>query len=152
MQSEDALHDAEELFYRQVHPSWVTAEGTIALAAFTPTSKDNKKLSLSSSNTFDAESAYERHVASGLKSAGSVAVTDPEVVAAYQNIATREDGSNATVRHVVKDNDPFDGHAHVDFTDLSKNERKSVVASLSHASNDRGWQFQPQRTGISSGS
>ena len=152
MQSEEALADAEELFYRQVHPSWVTAEGTIALAAFTPTTKDEKKLSLSSSNYFDAESAYERHVASDLKSAGSVAITDAEVVATFQSIATREDGSNAPIRHVVKDNDPFDGHAHVDFSDLYKRERKFVAARLSDASGDRDWQYQPHRTGISSGS
>ena len=143
-------NDSDELFFRQVHSSWVTSEGTVALAAFRPTTKDQRKLSVSSSAKFDAESAYQKHIQQGLLSRGSVGVSESEVAAAYTSLDAREKSTIVQTGSVVRDNEPFEGHAHIDFSELTKRECKSVAASLSDASNDRGWLYQPDRAGIPS--
>ncbi len=143
MEIDSTPDSSEELFFRQIHSSWVTSEGTVSMQAFRPSKKDARKLSVTCSGKFDAQSAYQKHLSQSLSSVGSMAINNAEVIDAYTALETREDGVVPQVKNVVVDNDPFEGHAHVDFTDLTKRECKSVAANLVSSSSIRGWLFQP---------
>jgi|GEM_PF-705043 len=149
-QNEHATQVKDELHYRQISPAWITSEGTVSMQAFRPTSKDKRKLSLASSDGLTAEDSLINHIARGNKSGGVVGVSNMEVEMAFSDLEPRPEVPTLCTRTIVRDNDPFDGHEIVDFTELTKKECQTVASALSSASNDRGWLFRPARTGISS--
>ena len=116
------LDDAEELLFRQVHPSFVR-DGRPSSQAFRPTKKDEKKLSVARGALTDAKAAYELHV--GAKKAGSVGtwgVTVGECL--LHGLSTFEDpvlAADDQVEDVA--------HAVVDFSPLTSNGQIEAKAS-----------------------
>lgn len=121
------------LLNRQIHPSFtqkseVSSQAFEATsAAFNPTAKDKDQLSVYNGDKFSPKEAFD-HFTETLPSAGVLAVSVEEV----QTI-----GLTAS-----EDNDPFDGHAYIDFSTLtSNNQRKSKAKLLKNAAITRGWLY-----------
>jgi hypothetical protein len=127
----ERLTDADELLFRQVHPSWVR-EGRITRQAFQPTSKDELKLSVARSSVTDAKGAYEHHTLQlGLASMGSWAVSVGEC--RLQSLVVLEDPLTSPP-HAF----PDPAHAVVDFAGLSRGQRELKGAILVRAAEARG--------------
>ena len=129
---------AETLLLRQIHPTHVQGSvvsvqaftEVISSSAFIPTKNDEGKLSVYNEEKFTAEKAYE-HFTDTMKrqSAGVLGVSCAECAA--QSLPFAED------------NDPFDGHAHIDYNGLSKGQIKAKASNLRDAAKGRGWLYQP---------
>lgn len=130
--------DGNTLLHRQVHPSWVqnnivSAQAfeqiTVSSQTFSPTPKDNNKLSVYNGNKYTAESSYIHHTRSHL-SAGVLSVLKSECESVYPLTVT-------------EDNDPFDGHSYIDFTQvLSKGQVKAKAQKLRDLAVARNWTFK----------
>jgi hypothetical protein len=121
----------ETLLLRQIHPSWVNADG-ISSEAFNPSTKDNGKLSAYSGDLFTAEKSFDHYTATQ-DSVGVLAVTNEECVN----------------EHLVcnLDNAPFEGHVSVDYNPHPKKTCKKVAKKLRNIAISRGWQFKdPDQT------
>lgn len=126
--------NADTLLLRQIHPIMVQSghiatQAFITSQSFTPTGKDEGRLSVYNGEKFSAERSFEHYTeALKLDSAGVVAVSIAECAAQGRN--------------VVEDNDPFDGHSHIDYNGLSKSGVRSVAKILRDCAVERGWLFQ----------
>lgn len=132
----------ETLLHRQVHKSWVEyttishqaflelVKSKVNSTVFKPTPKDLLKLSVFNGEKFTPKASYDKHISSGLSSVGVIAVTKGECEA-------------LTPLSVTEDNDPFDGHAYIDFTNvLTKGEIKSMAKELRDKAMLRGWLYE----------
>jgi len=124
------MHDST-LLHRQVHPNFVQKtevssqvfEATSSV--FTPTSKDDKKLSVYNGDKFSVKEAFDHYVADYL-SVGVLSVTVEEV----KSVGLSAD----------EDNIPFDGHAYIDYSTCETNGKiKSKAKLLKKKAFDRGW-------------
>ncbi|WP_347066491.1 hypothetical protein [Flavobacterium sp. WV_118_3] len=124
------------LLHRQIHPSWIQnnfiseqaflAENNIASLAFTPSEKDNKKLSVYNGEKFSALDSFN-HFTQNYVSAGVLSVTFAEVIA-IQNL------------NAYEDNTPFAGHAVIDYTNIATtNQMKKSAKKLKNKAIERGW-------------
>lgn len=94
-------------------------------AAFTPTPKDDKKLSVYNGEKFSAKEAFDHFVAE-YTSTGVLSVTVDEV--------------NTVGLSAHEDNNPFDGHAYIDYsTCASQGQLKAKAKLLKKKALDRGW-------------
>ena len=119
----------DTLLFRQIHPSWVK-EDRITRQAFTPTPKDEAKLSVYDGEQITAEGSWCHYAQEcGYPSKGVMAVTVGEC-AAYG-------------REVVLDSVPYREHAYIDFAGLSRSKAKNVGKALAQSANKRGWQYRP---------
>ena len=119
----------DTLLLRQINPSWVRA-GRVTSQAFTPTPKDEAKLSVYDGDQISpADSWHHYALELGFSSVGVMAVTVGECA--------------ALEREVVLDSIPFREHAYIDFTGLSRSQAKNVGKALTRSANDRGWQYRP---------
>ncbi len=123
------------LLLRQVHPSFVQAGNistqvfSVASQAFKPTPKDENKLSVYNGDKFSAKASFEHFTSSGVnKSFGVMAVIPVECET--ENL------------HCEENNDPFDGHAFIDFTGLPNNQIDKKAKKLRNAASKRGWLFK----------
>ena len=127
----DVLTDADELLFRQVHPSFVR-EGRPSSQAFRPTPKDENKLSVARGALTTPKAAYEHHtVTLGLASAGSWAVTIAECTA--QTLGVLSDPLTAPPEKAA---DP--AHAVIDFTGVSKSQTEAKASRLARFATARG--------------
>jgi hypothetical protein len=129
------------LLHRQIHPSFVINDIVSPLAfsetglvvssgAFTPTEKDDDKLSVYNGDKFSAKESYEHYTISH-SSHGVLSVTVGEVVSISPLSAT-------------EDNDPFDGHSYIDFSSVvSKNQKTKKAGKLRDIAVSRGWTYKP---------
>lgn len=124
----------ETLLLRQIHPSFVQADNISAQAfavtsqAFKPTPKDEYQLSVYNGDKFSADKAYEHYTAGGdKKSVGVLAVTPGECT--QESLICTEN------------NDPFDGHAFINFSGLPSNQIDKKAKKLKNAATQRGWLF-----------
>lgn len=124
--------DSKTLLLRQVHPSFVQADGisvqvfSITSQVFRPTPKDNHKLSVYNGDKFTPIRSFEHFTDSPLnKSIGVVAVSCQECQ--LESLPYEED------------NIPFDGHSVIDFNLLGSNEIEKKSKKLKKAALDRGW-------------
>lgn len=126
----------ETLLHRQIHPSWVQndvvssqaflEEKSIASLAFTPSSKDENKLSVYNGDKYSAEDSYN-HFVENFKSAGVLSVSVKEVNLIEQLSA-------------YEDNDPFDGHSIIDYTNVSNpTQVKKKAKKIKNIAVLRGW-------------
>ncbi|TLX27412.1 hypothetical protein FE904_01505 [Chryseobacterium indologenes] len=124
------------LLHRQIHPSWVQndtvssqaflTDSNIASLAFTPSEKDDKKLSVYNGEKFSAEESFV-HYTANLKSTGVLSVTVEEVV-------------SISDLKVQEDNDPFDGHSIIDYSTVENSTQiKKKAKRLKGFAVQRGW-------------
>lgn len=123
----------DTLLHRQVHPSFrqfdsVSAQAFIATSqAFAPTSKDAGKLSVYNGDKYTAQESFEHFLQTETNSScGVLSVTPAEC-------------DTNTVKS-EEDNDPFDGHAFIDFRDKGNNQVKAISKKLRDCAISRGWQ------------
>ena len=64
--------NSDTLLYRQVHPSWIEDDFPTS-QAFTPTPKDELRLSVYDGDEISAASSWEHYTGQGLLSSGVVA-------------------------------------------------------------------------------
>jgi hypothetical protein len=131
------LTDAEELLYRQVHPSWMR-DGRVSSQAFTPTKKDQGQLSTARSAMTSPKGAFRLHTEGrGLPSAGTWAVSVAECEAFELRVFHAP--TTCPPEPVA---DP--AHAIVDFSTLESNSRKDAMgAKLAQRARERGCLFAP---------
>lgn len=126
----------DTLIHRQIHPSWVQndtissqaflTENNIASLSFTPSEKDNDKLSVYNGEKFTPEESFI-HFTRNFKSAGVLSVSIDEV-----NVVGE--------LKVEEDNDPFDGHSVIDFSRVSSSTQiKKKAKKLKNIAVQRGW-------------
>lgn len=124
------------LLHRQIHPSWVQkdsissqaflAENNIASLSFTPSEKDAKKLSLYNGEKYTAEEAFV-HYTKFFNSTGVLSVTVDEVYTVDE-------------LEIEEDNNPFDGHTIINYTNVSTpSQIKKKARKLKNIAVARGW-------------
>ena len=113
--------------HRQVHPGFVQL-GRITSQVFTPTSKDNGKLSCYDGDMISPHDAWEHYTNEGHPSAGVMSVTVGEC-------ANLELPATA-------DPEPFPEHVLVSFEALSKGQIAKAAKQLRAYAQERGWQYQ----------
>lgn len=124
------------LLHRQIHPSFIIGKQIssqvfeISSQVFTPTEKDGEKLSVYNGDKFSAQESYE-HFSENFDSAGTVSVSVEEC--------------NNEALKSLENNDPFDGHCYIDFTELSKNQIKKKAQRLKAHAMKRGITFLPEK-------
>lgn len=131
---------ADTLLLRQIHPAHIkesavsTQPFEVASPAFTPNAADKGLLSVYNGDRFTADEAYHHYtVEVGNTSSGVLAVSCAECAA--ENLPSAED------------NNPFPGHAHVDFNGLpSKGAIKRAASNLRDRAMARGWMYGPVTT------
>jgi hypothetical protein len=122
-------------FLRQIHPIFVCNNVVSGQAfavdkqAFTPTTKDEGKLSTYDGAKFSYQGSYE-HYTKELKSAGVMGITEAECTV---------EGLPFTYDTV-----PFDGHCSIDFNGKTKSEKRICANSLRDYASNRGWLYQPE--------
>lgn len=121
----------ETLLYRQVHPSFLDGERPTS-QVFTPTSKDQKRLSVYDGDKVSAAEAWEHYTkVLGHKSVGILAVQVREC-------------SNLGLRTEEDPLPNFPAHAVVIFPEAwSIGKVKTVAKSLTSLALERGWQYGP---------
>jgi hypothetical protein len=133
--------DKSTLLHRQVHPSFVqenkisfqvfenipSTELQITSSVFSPTPKDENKLSVYNGNKYSPEQSFNHYLQS-YKSVGVVSVTVEEC--------------ENTSLICKEDNNPFDGHSYIDFQTLAGNSVKAKAKILKALATKRGWQFK----------
>ncbi|AYO58117.1 hypothetical protein CO230_08280 [Chryseobacterium sp. 6424] len=125
----------ETLLHRQIHPTFILGKiisaqvFEISSQVFTPTPKDDFKLSVYNGEKFTPKESYE-HYTKELVSAGTASVTIREC--------------KSQVLNVTEDNDPFDGHSYIDYTGLSNGEIKAKAKKLKAIAITRGLTYIPE--------
>jgi hypothetical protein len=128
--------NGDTLLHRQIHPSWVQndiissqaflAESNIASLSFTPSEKDENKLSVYNGEKYTAEESFI-HFTMNFNSTGVLSVSIDEVNTIGNLIVT-------------EDNNPFDGHTVIDYTDISTSTQvKKKAKKLKNIAAARGW-------------
>ncbi len=121
-----------DLFFRQVHPSYLSADGELQSRSFVPTAKDEGKLSVDDSTKTSAEDSYRHFTENlGLQSAGTWAVS-PEEVSAHEELAIE--------MSPLPDNP---AHCSIDFNAVSsKGKIKRIAQTLAAMASARGCLFE----------
>ena len=131
------------LLHRQIHPTFVVNNVVsnqafiehvlvVSSGAFTPTEKDEDKLSVYSGEKFTAKDSYD-HFTTNYTAYGVLSVTIEEVKA-------------VSPLAPVEDNNPFDGHCYIDFTSVtSKNQKTKKAGKLRDAAVGRKWTYKPEQ-------
>jgi hypothetical protein len=121
--------DQETPLWRQIHPSFMVASQP-GSQAFRPTPKDQDLLSFDDGSRIPAEASWQRHTgARRLASIGVLAVTLGECA-----------GEGLPV---IADGIPDPEHVSVDFSGITKGQRKAISKRLRDFAVARGWQFGP---------
>ncbi|WP_369752831.1 hypothetical protein AB3G34_14240 [Flavobacterium sp. WC2409] len=126
----------ETLLHRQIHPSWVQndsissqaflSENNIASLSFTPSEKDENKLSVYNGEKFTAEQSFI-HYTSNFISQGVLSVSNDEV-------------NTIGDLKVVEDNNPFNGHTTIDYSlIISATQVKKKAKKIKNIAVARGW-------------
>jgi hypothetical protein len=123
----------DSILHRQVHPDFRQSDGistqvfTVTSQVFTPTSKDDGKLSMYNGDKFTARDAFEHFLTTeSNKSCGVLSVSFAECT----DIDLK----------CNEDNNPFIGHTFIDFNGKSKGQIKTAAKKLRNYAISRGWQ------------
>lgn len=131
----------QTLLHRQVHPSLVQnkivssdaflEKSNVQSTLFMPKPNDKDKLSVYNGDKFTPESSYNHYV-QNLESFGTLSVNVKECLS-VESLS------------VAEDNDPFDGHAYIDFAEVtSKSQKKIKAGKLRDYAMERGWRHLPK--------
>lgn len=131
----------KSLLHRQIHPTFVINDIVsnqaflenkliISSGVFTPTEKDEDKLSVYDGEVFSAQDSYD-HFTSKYSSYGVLSVSIEEV-------------NSENPLFIEKDNDPFDGHCSINFSSVSsKNGKTKKAGKLRNFAVNRNWTYKP---------
>lgn len=131
----------KSLLHRQIHPTFVVNDIVsnqaflenkliISSSAFTPTEKDEDKLSVYDGEVFSAKDSYD-HFTSKYSSYGVLSVSIEEV-------------NSENPLFIEKDNDPFEGHCSINFSSISsKNQKTKKAGKLRNFAVNRNWTYKP---------
>ena len=120
----------DTLLYRQVHPNFIRG-GETTSQAFTPTPKDNNRLSVYDGDMISAAAAWEHFTGVlGFKSGGVMSVSVAEC--------------QAIELSVFPDPTDFPEHALIEFGGLTKRQVTTKAKQLREYANARGWLFRPE--------
>ncbi len=120
----------DTLLFRQVHPSWIR-EGRVTSQAFTPTKKDEKRLSVYDGDQISAKDAWSHYTKKlGSRSIGVLAVT----VAECEELDLS----------VVPDPNPFPEHVVIQFDGFSNSQIGKKAKRLTRTAESRGWQYRSE--------
>ena len=128
-----SLSNAEELLFRQIHPSGLNA-GCPCSSCFMPSKSDNGQLSVDRSSITTAEGAHERYTRAGRRSAAVFGLSVAEFLAC--GIPCFED---PTHDHPTLPDNP--AHALADFSAHGLSSRKMVAKELKRLAITRGRLF-----------
>lgn len=129
------------LLHRQINPSFVINdfvsnqafyenEISISSGAFNPSEKDKDKLSVYNGDKFTPEGSF-KHFTSNYESYGVLSLSIEEV-------------KSIEPLKSIEDNEPFDGHCYIDFTEVeTKNQKSKRAGKLRDIAKKRGWTFKP---------
>ncbi len=121
--------NSETLLLRQVSPNFVR-QGRVTSQAFTPTPKDQQRLSAYDGDQISAEASWFHFTETlGLDSAGVLAVSVGECE------------SRGTL--AIPDPESFPEHVLIDFNELSRKGSKDAAKILRNLAEERGWQYEP---------
>jgi len=127
--------DSSSILLRQVHPTFVQADiistqvFSITSQVFKPTPKDEGFLSMYNDEKFTPEESHSHFTSeNGKSSFGVVGVSGIEC-------------ENQQLKW-AEDNDPFDGHSHIDFNGLTKGEIEKKAKFLKSVAMKRGWLYK----------
>lgn len=135
--------EGKKLLHRQIHPSFVVNDIVsnqaftedsliVSSSVFNPTEKDKDKLSVYNGNKFSAKEAYE-HFAPEYTSYGVLSLTEEEIL-------------SVTPLTSIDDDIPFDGHSHIDFSQVtSKNQKTKRAGKLRDLAVKRNWTYKPEK-------
>lgn len=127
--------------HRQIHPSFVVndivsnqafleSKLVVSSGAFTPTEKDDDKLSMYNGDKFSPKESFD-HYTANYNSHGVLSVSVEEVNSIEPLVAT-------------EDNNPFDGHCNIDFSEVtSKNQKTKKAGKLRDFAINRKWTYRP---------
>lgn len=123
------MNNATQL-YRQVNPVFIQ-EGRVTSQVFSPTPKDEKRLSVYDGDQITPEAAWKHFTETlNFNSVGVLAVTVQDCK--QQNLS------------VAADSEPFPEHVLIDFRAVpSGGEMRKKAKILTKTAVDRGWLFQP---------
>ena len=117
--------NSSTLLLRQVNPNWIHL-GRVTSQAFTPTPKDNGRISTYDGDRITPEESWNHFTrVLGYNSAGVLGVTVEEC---------ESEGLTA-----VPDPKPFPEHVLIDLSRLSRNQRRDRGKLLTRHANARGW-------------
>lgn len=119
----------DTLLHRQVHPSFVRDDYPTS-QAFTPTRKDNHRLSVYDGDMISAALAWEHYTKSLEYDSGGVA-----------SVSVAECG--AIELSAYSDPTDFPEHALIDFSGLTGRQQRRKAKRLRDYAVARGWQFKP---------
>lgn len=128
--------EGETLLHRQIHPSWVQndsissqaflTENNIASLSFAPSEKDENKLSVYNGEKLTPEQSFI-HYTSKFTSIGVLSISINEINTVGDLL-------------VIEDNNPFDGHSVVDYTNVvSATQVKKKAKKIKNIAVARGW-------------
>ena len=122
--------DNDTLLNRSVSSSWVQGD-FVSSQTFTPTPKDEGKLSVFNNDLLDPESTYKYYTGTlDLKSAGIISISVAECT--LQDLDVSPD----------PDSDPkHDAHVAIDYNKFGKSKRKKIGGELRDSAKERGWQY-----------
>ena len=115
---------AATLLLRQIHPAFLQL-GRPSSAAFRPTPKDERKLSVYDGDLISPMDAYAHYQVRGLASAGVMAVTVAECVNQELPVHSAPEA--------------FPEHAEIDFTSLGSSQIERKGKMLRDFAEARGW-------------
>lgn len=129
------------LLHRQIHPSFVINDFVsnqafseekfiISSGAFSPTEKDDNKLSVYNGNKFSPQKSYD-HFIINYESYGVLSINIEEV-------------NSVELLSSYEDNNPFEGHCVIDFSKVgSKTQKIKKAGKLRDYAVKRGWTYKP---------
>jgi hypothetical protein len=121
--------NSETLLLRQINPNFIR-QGRVTSQAFTPTPKDEQRLSAYDGDRISAEVSWVHFTETfTLPSAGVMAVSVGEC---------ESQGTFA-----IPDPESFPEHVLIDFSELSRRKRKDAAKILRNLAEERGWQYKP---------
>lgn len=135
----EALTDADEVLFRQIHPKWVEDDGEPSSQPFIPTKKDNNKLSVDRSSLTEASDSYALFLASGLASVAVYGLTVGEF--GKENLPCTADPLEKTDEQSANP-----AHALADYTAFSAGQQKLIARRLKIVARARGVMFSPETT------
>lgn len=132
------LTDEAEVLRRQVHPSWVKADGTPMSTAFRPGRADENQMSTLRERV-PANEAHRRHVEAGLESAGTWGVL----------VGSAHAGGAVALDDAGIDGNPPD-HASIDCRSMGKGAKERLGEALRDEAVTRGCLFVAPRVDTTS--
>jgi hypothetical protein len=127
----DKLTDANEVLFRQIHPSQFL-DGEPASSAFIPSSKDENKLSVDRSALTTAQQSYTTYTSNGLASVAVFGVTVGEF-------------SGHQIECLADPLAENKAHALADYSTHSKSAQKNIGKKLKQQAIQRGCVYFPSQ-------